>query len=176
MSQIATDLFQQAEHLVNRDPKKPKQANLRRAVSSAYYGLFHFLIEEAVQQIIGSTNNVKPLRLFAARAFSHTAMRDACLEFSKSTPKPILKNHWAWIEQPDAPSLASVARTFVQLQQDRHRADYDLATPFTKAEAIAIVESSVQATKDWKKARKCLPDAAQMFCLSLILWGNLKNR
>jgi uncharacterized protein (UPF0332 family) len=35
------DLLAQAEHLARVDKKKPKQANLRRAVSAAYYALFH---------------------------------------------------------------------------------------------------------------------------------------
>ena len=41
------DLIEQAEHLVYLDPGKPKQANLRRAVSAAYYALFHYLVLEA---------------------------------------------------------------------------------------------------------------------------------
>ena len=41
-------LLEQAQHLVKREPKRPKQASLRRAVSTAYYGLFHLLISEAI--------------------------------------------------------------------------------------------------------------------------------
>ena len=36
------DLFQQAAELATIDAKKPKQANLRRAVSAAYYAVFHY--------------------------------------------------------------------------------------------------------------------------------------
>ncbi len=42
------DLLQQAKRLAHLEPKKPKQASLRRAVSTAYYSFFHFLITEAV--------------------------------------------------------------------------------------------------------------------------------
>ena len=45
---FADDLLEQAHHLANREPEDPKQASLRRAVSTAYYGLFHLLINEAV--------------------------------------------------------------------------------------------------------------------------------
>jgi uncharacterized protein (UPF0332 family) len=45
---FAHDLLEQAEHLVNRDGATPKQASPRRAVSTAYYALFHLLIDEAV--------------------------------------------------------------------------------------------------------------------------------
>src|SRR4051794_37786887 len=41
------DLLIQAEQLAQLDSRRPKQANLRRAVSSAYYSLFHLLTAEA---------------------------------------------------------------------------------------------------------------------------------
>jgi hypothetical protein len=37
------DLLEQARHLANREPKRPKQVSLRRAVSRAYYAIFHLL-------------------------------------------------------------------------------------------------------------------------------------
>jgi hypothetical protein len=42
------DLLQQSLLLVHKEPRNPKQASLRRAVSTAYYALFHLLISEAV--------------------------------------------------------------------------------------------------------------------------------
>ncbi len=44
---LAQDLLEQARHLANREPKRPKQASLRRAVSRAYYALFHLLTAAA---------------------------------------------------------------------------------------------------------------------------------
>jgi len=38
---LHADLLDQAEQLAQLDPRRPKQANLRRSVSSAYYALFH---------------------------------------------------------------------------------------------------------------------------------------
>ena len=43
---FADDLLAQAYHLARLDPES--QANLRRAVSTGYYALFHLLIDEAV--------------------------------------------------------------------------------------------------------------------------------
>jgi uncharacterized protein (UPF0332 family) len=45
---LAIDLLNQAKELSLLDSKKPKQANLRRSVSTAYYALFHLLIDEAL--------------------------------------------------------------------------------------------------------------------------------
>jgi len=46
---LATDLPEQAYHLARREPKRPRQASLRRAVSSSYYALFHLLVYEATR-------------------------------------------------------------------------------------------------------------------------------
>jgi len=46
---FAQDLLEQSSHLANREPRRPRQASLRRAVSTAYYALFHLLIQEATK-------------------------------------------------------------------------------------------------------------------------------
>jgi hypothetical protein len=46
---FADQLHLQAYHLVGKDhPNPPEEASLRRAVSTAYYALFHLLIGDAV--------------------------------------------------------------------------------------------------------------------------------
>jgi hypothetical protein len=46
------DLLDLARHLVDRNPGAPIQADLRRAVSTAYYAVFHLLISETVTRYI----------------------------------------------------------------------------------------------------------------------------
>ncbi len=41
------DLLELAQDLLNLHPESSHQASLRRAVSTAYYALFHLLISEA---------------------------------------------------------------------------------------------------------------------------------
>lgn len=43
---LPEDLLEQAGHLARRERKRPRQASLRRAVSAAYYALFHLLTSE----------------------------------------------------------------------------------------------------------------------------------
>jgi hypothetical protein len=45
------ELLSQAYHLATKEPKNPRQASLRRAVSSAYYALFHLLLYEATHML-----------------------------------------------------------------------------------------------------------------------------
>lgn len=44
---LCDDLLEQAFHLARREPTRPRQASLRRALSTSYYALFHFLAAEA---------------------------------------------------------------------------------------------------------------------------------
>lgn len=46
---LANDLLEQAYHLARKEPKRPRQASLRRAISTSYYALFHLLISEATR-------------------------------------------------------------------------------------------------------------------------------
>ena len=41
------DLLVRAEHLIHKEPRRPRQASLKRAVSTSYYALFHLLVSEA---------------------------------------------------------------------------------------------------------------------------------
>ena len=54
MPRIGVSLILQARMLAGSDPRRPKQATLRRAISTAYYGIFHFLIEESTQLLLGT--------------------------------------------------------------------------------------------------------------------------
>src|SRR5258707_15869679 len=69
---FADDLLEQAQHLARREPKRPKQASLRRAISTAYYALFHLLTTSAAAnwKHVGQ-------RVDLARAFEHSRMKDA---------------------------------------------------------------------------------------------------
>lgn len=61
------DLLEQAIKLAKLDIRKPKQANLRRSISSAYYALFHLLVDDACRLQIGTLHNQAPFRHVLAR-------------------------------------------------------------------------------------------------------------
>jgi len=69
---FANDLLKEAYHLASRGGKNPKQASLRRAVSTAYYALFHLLISDFV-----ANWKVKSQRDKLARLFEHGRMKGA---------------------------------------------------------------------------------------------------
>ena len=174
MKEFSKDLLVQADQLLKADPKKPKQANVRRAVSAAYYALFHFLIEEATLLVVNTGFSSKPLRQIVARAFTHTAMNEASKSF-KSRNLPELYDTLL-TSSPIPPELGRIAAAFVDSQQNRHRADYDLSAPFSRQDALNAVQQVRSAMKDWETLKQNNKEMARLYATCLLLWNNLKGR
>jgi hypothetical protein len=100
------DLLEQADHLARRDPKRPKQASLPRAISAAYYALFHLLVREATAALVSDPK----LRQLVPRAFDHSEMKQACRPFAAGTLPDHLKPVTAAVV-PD--ELKTVAEAFI---------------------------------------------------------------
>ena len=49
---LHNELLRQARHLATKEPRRPLQASLRRAVSAAYYALYHLLVDDAVRRMV----------------------------------------------------------------------------------------------------------------------------
>jgi hypothetical protein len=64
-------------------------------------------------------------------------------------------------------ALKAVAKTFAQLQEKRHIADYDNTTFWTRTEALAQVKSAEQAFATWKPIRN--EQIAQAYLVSLVV-------
>jgi len=157
-----SDLLEQARHLANREPKRPKQASLRRAVSTAYYAIFHLLSIETAK------NWKRPAERFTvARMLDHTPMvrvctakRDELNEFFKSRPTPghgleVLKH------------LHAITNTFVDMLQQRHTADYNGAIRWSRTDVLEKLESVEAAFKSWREIKN--EHEAQNFLVTLLL-------
>lgn len=95
---LASDLLDQASTLAGLDRMKPKQASLRRAISAAYYSVFHLLIDDGARRI---TTNAT-LQPYVARSFQHTSVKDAAnkvidqLKASPPWPAPLPQHLLSW--------------------------------------------------------------------------------
>ena len=165
------DLLAQARTLARLEPKRPKQASLRRAVSTAYYALFHGLTTDAAQAMLPG-NTVRTLRVSFRRAFTHTTMRKAANAFRGGNPPNALHDGLAF--QPISKDLRKIAEVFIELQEARHEADYDMSRLFTRREALDAVERAEQALSSWKSLRNTLEGKA--FLVGLLLHDKIAGR
>ena len=167
---LARDLLAQAKLLAEKQPRRPKQASLRRAVSAAYYALFHLLVDEASRRLVGGTNRTA-LRNCVARAFNHATMKTVAKQFAEGgvSPKLIPGLNRAALQQ----ELVRVAGAFVDLQQHRHEADYDMRRRFTRIETLSITDDAERAFLDWRVVRGSAP--ADTFLVGLLAFDRMRS-
>jgi hypothetical protein len=151
------DLLQQAFGLLDRNPANPTQADLRRAVSAAYYALFHLLINETtVHWNLDSSRNA------LGRMFEHAAMKRASARISDKKLFPFKG------EDPTVVRLLkSLARSFGELQDKRHVADYDNARFWTHTQALEEVMNTATAFSVWQSIKN--EKIAQDYLVSLLI-------
>jgi hypothetical protein len=155
------DLLEQAKHLSGREPRRPRQASLRRAVSTAYYALFHLLVDEATKMLVPDPK----LRRLVGRALVHDEMKQASASFKSSGLPPHVAAVCGAVVPPD---LKLVAEVFVELQDVRHEADYKLDRSFTRDNARFLVGRADQAFRAWSTVRS--EPIAKVYLASLLLW------
>jgi uncharacterized protein (UPF0332 family) len=156
------DLLEQARHLANREPKRPKQASLRRAVSTAYYALFHLLSIETAK------NWKRPAeRPTVARMLDHTPIGKVCTA-KRDELNEYFKTHPAASNRFDVlKHLHLITNTFVLMLQHRHTAAYDSSTKWTRTDALEKIESVEAAFESWREIRD--EHEAQNFLVTLLL-------
>jgi hypothetical protein len=159
---LPLDLLEQAKHLVKRESRKPRQASLRRAISTAYYALFHLLVDEATRMLPGDPK----LRRLVGRALVHDEMKQASSSFAST----MLPKHVAAVSGASIPKdLRFVAKVFVELQEARHEADYMLdRRPYTRNNVQNLVGDVDQAFQAWKNVRN--DPIAKVYLASLLFW------
>ena len=151
------ELLQQAKELVHRSPNNPTQADLRRSVSSAYYALFHLLIFEACLNWSNDTS-----RPGLARMFDHGVMKRVSKKVTDANRMPYAGEDPAIVDK-----LRSFAGLFVQLQEQRHEADYNVKDAWTLTQSLKEVLAANRAFVTWQEIRT--EKISQEYLVSLLI-------
>ena len=109
---------------------RPRETNLRRAVSTTYYALFHCLASCCADTIAGDSPANRDTLAWnqAYRALEHGIARKRCENKDLRERFP--------------PEIKDFAQQFADLQIKRHRADYDPGTNFSKKEVIQYIHAA----------------------------------
>lgn len=171
---LATDLLDQADQLARLGPKHPKQANLRRAVSAAYYAQFHLLAQAAARQFAELCGRTRPETVsLITRSFSHIDMKKASERFEKSELPVALQ---VPSEQYVAPAdLVLVAKVFGVLYLARMEADYNTGQLVTRAEAEELIQEARKAFAAWERVKDTADARTYLACFSLWDKWNIKR-
>lgn len=107
---LAKEFLSTAECLLGN--QELTEAEIRRAISSCYYAVFHALAKMCADCLIGTDPNERPNRAWVEvyRSLGHTYANDHCKKAQT-------------VDFPDL--IIDIANNFIQLQAARHKADYD---------------------------------------------------
>ncbi|MFM8608617.1 MAG: hypothetical protein ACKOBC_11740, partial [Hyphomicrobiales bacterium] len=117
------DLIETAKILVEARRNKPRQSDLKRALSTVYYAVFHALAHCCADSIAGTNRRSRSDRAWqhAYRSLDHGFAKSAC-------------QNTEIIKFPS--EMQDFANTFVSLQIKRHKVDYDLFEKIYKSEVL----------------------------------------
>jgi uncharacterized protein (UPF0332 family) len=143
-------LFEQADKLIASQAGRPRQADIRRAVSAAYYGIFHAITTKAVDQFVGATNRDRSHYGLAYRSVSHSRLREVCSEVQKSTQS---NKYRPYVPTSGFGSnIVAFAEAVLELQERRHSADYDVMISMTRSDAALAIGTARAALGGFDKA------------------------
>lgn len=149
---LSDDLLKTARLLTAATQKKPRQADLRRAVSTAYYALFHAIARQAADSFATTGENQShPAWVQVYRSLDHGTAKDACRN----------------VAVPAFPyGLVTCANSFITLQEERHQADYNPDYRTTRADAQTRIDEAEAAITALNTAS---PKDRRAFLIHLII-------
>lgn len=143
-------LFEQAEKLIAPPPNgPPRQVDLRRAISSAYYGLFHFALMSVADEFVGITQRASRRYALVYRSIDHRTLKNLCSEARRPTPSP---RYAPYIPANGFDgNIQAFAAAVVGLQEKRHLADYNPQTRFRTIDAEFAIGTAQDAVRHFKR-------------------------
>ena len=118
-------LLQLATDLAEINPRRPRRTDLCRAVSTAYYAMFHCLASNCADRLAGRAGAVGNRSMWRRvyRAPEHRQAKARCESMPSSFPA----------------SVRHFGRAFATLQEKRHFADYDPDYRIGKSEVVTDI-------------------------------------
>ena len=120
---------------------RPRQAELRRAVSATYYALFHTLARNAATLLVGNRSSTRTRQAWRQmyRALDHARVKRQCA-------KQIITKF--------PQEIQNFADHFVMMQAQRHVADYDPLEEFSRNSVAQFVGSARSTIAEFEQANR----------------------
>ena len=112
---------------------RPRQAMLKRAISTAYYAMFHALCHSNANLVAGQQMD-PPTREAWTRAYRGLDHRPA-------------RNRLAGARTFQGPSVQQFVKAFALLQEQRQNADYDPHSRYLRDQVVTLIDLAESATE-----------------------------
>lgn len=183
MATYNAELLDVAHGLLTRrtgQPGKLPGARVRRSISTSYYALFHFLLDEVGSRVIGTHNDLRRRRRVLGRTISHRGIKTALDKVRDRTVEASVEDV---LRPPGAPSgplvppafIRELAKAFADAQAKRHDADYDMNKQLSEADARLLRTRVEQVVGAWRRADSVADrDFKHALCVLILLKGQLR--
>lgn len=121
----------------------PSEAQLRRAVSTAYYAVFHKVVRAGAERLMGSGSQNTAGYGLIYRSFNHGRMKSICEALNVARLSKTLQQQLG--RTVVSPEMRGFAAAFATLQEARHLADYDPSIRLILSDATDFVEAAEAA-------------------------------
>lgn len=158
-------LLEQAEKLIRPPPAgPPRQVDLRRAISAAYYAAFHAILTAAADLYVGAVNRTSSRYALVYRSVEHRALRDLCRKIKESGPSGKRAQYGPQSGLDD--ETRTIAGLLLDLLEKRLDADYNPSIRLRTSDARLAVTIARDAIRRLKNANT---EAREAF-LTLLLF------
>ena len=142
-----------ASGALGRRRGRPRQTELRRAISAAYYAMFHTLALCCANQLAGRTraSRSQAAWLQVYRALEHGYTRAQCEKHSVMSRFPV--------------GIREFAQQFVFMQFQRHSADYDPGEHYLRLDVLKHVQETERLISQFNAAPKADQRAFALYVL-----------
>ena len=143
------DLLMIAESLasgrIGSQRGRSRQAELRRAISAAYYALFHTLASNCADMLVGARSATRTRQAWRQmyRALDHGQVKRQCTE---RRPKRVL------VKFPQ--EVQDFAEQLVRMQRLRHLADYDPFEQFSRSAVSQFIEETKAVITEFNQVER----------------------
>lgn len=116
---------------------RPRQADLRRALSAAYYAMFHTLARCCADTLVGATraSRSQPAWTQTYRALEHGYARNQCIRASQNDDFP--------------QAVRKFSERFARMQRLRQTADYAPDSDFSRSDVLQLVTDAENDIADF---------------------------
>lgn len=138
---------------------RPRGADLRRAISAAYYAVFHSIVSAAANSVVPADKRATEQYARVYRSINHGPLRDLCRRIKEKNSS-------------FGPAIRELAAAIADLQEKRHSADYDPLFKAIRSDTKLAIDTARSAISLFEQA----PIAEREHFLSLLLFPSKPSR
>jgi len=182
MASYDAELLEVARRLLVRragQRGKLSSARIRRSISTSYYALFHFLLDEVGARVVGTHNDLRKRRRILNRTVTHRGAKTTLNKVRGASADASVEDFLRPSGVAAAPLVPprfvrDLANAFTDAQAKRIDADYNLNKALSELDARLLRARVTRVIGAWRAANTASDrDFKHALCILILIKGQL---